>query len=77
MYASKDPAFNPTSSVGLALANITGIPVTFTAGPWPEGQWTRTYDANTGILTVTADMGIRVFQGRLCHRKRANPDPAS
>ena len=62
MYVGKDPAFNPTSSVGLALANITGIPVTFTAGPWPEGQWTRTYDANTGILTVTADMGIQAFK---------------
>jgi len=61
MYVGIDSAFDPTSSVVMTRADISGIPLGFTAGTWPP-TWSRTYDSKTGILTVTVDMGFPDFQ---------------
>ncbi len=55
LYVGKDPTFDPTASVSLVRASIESAPLGFAPAAWPA-EWTRTYDPDTGILTVAMTM---------------------
>jgi hypothetical protein len=53
--------FDPNTDVWATRASTNGVPVEF-ANPlaWPPG-WGRSYDSNSGVLTVTMNMGFPGF----------------
>lgn len=57
------PGFDLDHGVWPTRADIGGFPIDFSAPgttAWPPG-WSRAYDAATGVLTVTMDMGFPEF----------------
>ena len=60
------PGFNPETDVTAVQADIATAPPVFNPIDWPESdpkhKWIRDYNPDTGILTVTLDMGIADFK---------------
>lgn len=50
------PADFLTKNVVMNRVDPKVVPYKFTEGLWPEGQWERTYDPDTGILSVTMEL---------------------
>ncbi|MEW6145796.1 MAG: pentapeptide repeat-containing protein [Thermodesulfobacteriota bacterium] len=68
---------NLDTDVNIVRANIAGFPIMFPAGPadWGSVGWTKNYDSNTGILTVTVDMSS--FATEFADTKKDFCQPAS
>ncbi len=56
------PTFNVNTDVSLVRVDISSSPLKFGAGSWPDSGWTRSYNATSGVLTVTMDMSLPEFQ---------------
>jgi hypothetical protein len=74
LYVGKDPAFDPTASVSLVRASIEVAPLGFDQGAWPL-EWTRAYDPETGILSVT--MTMAPFAAEFASARADNCQPPS
>jgi hypothetical protein len=55
------PGFNPSTDVFAARADISGSPTQFTPDQWPA-TWSKQYDPNSGVLTVTMNMDFDEFK---------------
>lgn len=57
MFVGKNaPADFLTNNVVMNRVDPKVVPYTFSDELWPQGQWQRTYDPDTGILSVTMDL---------------------
>lgn len=55
------PGFNPDSDVWMVQASVGSSPFTFAKEDWPS-SWTKTYNSQSGVLTVIVDMGFPDFK---------------
>jgi hypothetical protein len=55
------PGFNLETGVFAARADISSSPTQFTPDQWPA-TWSKQYDSNSGVLTVTMNMDFDEFK---------------
>jgi hypothetical protein len=55
------PGFNPSTDVFAARADISGSPTQFAPDQWPA-TWSKQYDPNSGVLSVTMNMDFDEFK---------------
>jgi hypothetical protein len=57
------PGFNPDTDVWMSQASVGTVPFQFQQENWPS-TWMKSYDASTGVLTVTMDMSFPDFKAQ-------------
>ncbi|MCB1808725.1 MAG: hypothetical protein KDJ99_27310, partial [Candidatus Competibacteraceae bacterium] len=76
MYVGAHSNFDPLTDVNLTRATISSSPLVFDDdGDWPDDSWDRKYNANTGILEVTMDLGS--FEESFNDARQHSCQPAS